>query len=134
VQLSDEKEVGSGSEKKKKNKGMKEKIKEKLSDEDMKEEIVMTVVVTEHTNVVVAPAVPEASTEDTTMVVEKMDESVKMKEEKKGFLDKIKEKLSVHHEKENTTADYQEERLVVKQDETMSVSITIEGTKNESFF
>jgi Dehydrin len=100
---SDEEEVGPDGEKKKKKKGLKEKIKEKIGGEKKeehepsKEEIKTTTVAAEE--VAVTPPPPATYNEDTSIKVEKVDDSVKLEdvspheEEKKGILEKIKEKL-----------------------------------------
>jgi len=91
---SDEEEVGPDGEKKKKKKGLKEKIHEKIGGEK-KEEYKPS----EEANVVSPPAPPPAYSDDTSIEVEKVDETVKLEEvsphseEKKGFLGKIKDKL-----------------------------------------
>ncbi|CAL9067877.1 unnamed protein product [Musa banksii] len=98
----EEEDGGENKEKKKKKKGLKEKIKEKLGCEkkEGEEEAKLTEVHVEH-EVVAAAVVTDG--DDTEVIVEKLDEStVKVEagpegeEEKKGFLEKIKEKLPGH--------------------------------------
>lgn len=92
---SDEEEVGPDGEIKKKKK-LKEKIKEKFGG-DKKDETAPT-----PTPVAAAPVAPASLVEpdNTNVVIEKMEEDVKAEpvkeEEKKGFLDKIKDKLPGH--------------------------------------
>ncbi|KAJ1703074.1 hypothetical protein LUZ63_002853 [Rhynchospora breviuscula] len=100
---SDEEEIGPDGEKRKKKKGLKDKIKEKLGGDKKEEhkpceeEIKTTTVVAEEA--VVTPPPPPSYNQDTSVKVEKVDESIKLEEvhphdeEKKGFLEKIKEKL-----------------------------------------
>ncbi|KAJ8512027.1 hypothetical protein OPV22_002461 [Ensete ventricosum] len=97
----DEEEDGGENKEKKKKKGLKEKIKEKLGCEkkEGEEEAKLTEVHVEH-EVVAAAVVTDG--DDTAVVVEKVEEStVKVEagpevEEKKGFLEKIKDKLPGH--------------------------------------
>lgn len=105
TQSSDEEEGGEGEnkeEKKKKKKGLKEKIKEKLEKEESKgeEEEKETVQVVAQEEFV--EAVP-AYDDDTAVTVEVVEGTVKLDGapspeggEKKGFLEKIKEKLPGH--------------------------------------
>ncbi|URE27581.1 Dehydrin [Musa troglodytarum] len=96
----EEEDGGENKEKKKKKKGLKEKIKEKLGcdKKEGEEEAKLTEVHVEH-EVVAAAAVTDG--DDTVVVVEKVEESIVKveagpQEEKKGFLEKIKEKLPGH--------------------------------------
>lgn len=97
---SDEEEVGPDGEKKKKKKGLKEKIQEKIGGEK-KEEYKPSEeghVVAEQAHITPTPP-PPAYSDDTSIKVEKVDETVKLEEvsphgeDKKGFLEKIKDKL-----------------------------------------
>lgn len=90
--------------KRKKKKGLKEKIKEKLPGHKDTEGEHKTAAPTP------APPVPSHHDDDGAVVVEKIDGEVKTEappapeEEKKGFLEKIKEKLPGGHKKPEDTA------------------------------
>ncbi|KAJ0969793.1 hypothetical protein J5N97_022670 [Dioscorea zingiberensis] len=86
---SDEEEVDENGEKKKKKKGLKEKIKEKMTGE--KKEGEETVVTGDHDSAIKVEKVEDASL--------KKEEEVPAPEEKKGFLEKIKEKLPMQSKK-----------------------------------
>jgi len=104
---SEEEECPDGEKRKKKKKGLKEK--QHGDKKEAKEEKNPAVVVTEP-DYFDAPAAPPAT--------EKIDETVKVEavpeEEKKGFLEKIKEKLPGHHKKEG------EEQVAIKESATVS--------------
>lgn len=103
IQSSDEEYEEVDGVKKKKKKGLKDKIKEKLGREKQDEEIKKPVEVKqEHVaeqHVAVATVVSEGY--DSEVKVEKIEENIAVaqEEEKKGFLDKIKEKLPGHNKK-----------------------------------
>jgi len=104
---SDEEEVGPDGEKKKKKKGLKE-VQEKIGGEKKEEykpseeKKKTTTVGAEKAPVFSPPARPPAYSDDTSIKVEKVDETVKLEEvsphdeEKKGFMEKIKDKLPGH--------------------------------------
>ncbi|KAF3340288.1 Dehydrin COR410 [Carex littledalei] len=98
---SDEEEVGPDGEKKKKKKGLKEKIHEKIGGEKKEENKPSKEahVASGQAHVFSPPAPPPGHLDDTSIKVEKVDDAVKLEEvsphgeEKKGFLEKIKDKL-----------------------------------------
>lgn len=98
---SDEEEVGPDGEKKKKKKGLKEKIKGKTGGEKKEEHKPSEKphVVSEQKHMFSPPAPPPGYSDDTSIKVEKVDDTVKLEEvpphseEKKGFLEKMKDKL-----------------------------------------
>ncbi|XP_072956911.1 dehydrin COR410-like [Typha angustifolia] len=121
---SSDEEEGEGGEKKekKKKKGLKEKVKEKLGCEkkENEDEEKKTTLVAEE-EVVTATAV--TADDDTSITVEKVDESIKLdvppEEEKKGFLEKMKEKLPGHKKPNEEAAPPASEPVVyAKEQET----------------
>ena len=104
--------MGPDGEKKKKKKGLKEKIKEKTGGEKKEEHKQSEKAKEEHKpsekahivseqkhNMFSPPAPPPGYSDDTSIKVEKVDDAVKLEEvpphseEKKGFLEKMKDKL-----------------------------------------